>query len=144
MNLVPAHLSYLIAKPLVWFIGEWEEKNRSASLVQGHLKESMPELRCAVCRHVITDEKYLYEISGSFRHTFTNPHGAIFHIGCFRDAPGCKEEGIPTLEFSWFPAFHWQVTHCGDCGIHMGWRYTSSHAGGFYGLILDRLIRSSQ
>lgn len=97
-------------------------------------------LRCIQCRHPISDDFARIAISGSHRHVFANPHGIVFDVGCFAVAPGCVIGGEPTQDFSWFPGTSWQVALCAVCGLHMGWRYTTTDGQRFFGLILDRLI----
>lgn len=95
-------------------------------------------LFCARCGHTITRQDQRIAVNGTHAHDFTNPHGLTFHIGCFRDAPGCIPFGAATTEFTWFPGYAWQIADCASCGVHLGWLFTSS-ADGFYGLILNRL-----
>lgn len=72
-------------------------------------------------------------------HAFLNPHGHLFEIGCFGQAPGCRVQGSPTLEFTWFPDYAWSLASCAVCAAHMGWRYDGS-GDSFFGLILPRLV----
>jgi len=95
-------------------------------------------LRCAVCDHRITDRAYRREMAGAHEHTFVNPAGFQFHIGCFVAAPGCKHVGATNEAFSWFPGWRWQVAICGNCHGHLGWIF---RLGGeqFHGLITSAL-----
>ena len=93
---------------------------------------------CAFCAHIITSPDDAIAVDGSVAHTFTNPAGVTFDIGCFREAPGCSTVGEPTGEFTWFPGFMWSYAVCSRCRAHMGWFYRSG-ASSFYGLILDNL-----
>jgi len=95
---------------------------------------------CAYCGTAITSEGQRTEKEGSFSHTFTNPGGYVFGIGCFRRAPGCMDAGDYTDEHTWFPGYQWCYALCCGCTSHLGWRYESKNRGAFYGLILDRLI----
>lgn len=107
-------------------------------------EETDPEddqLLCRNCRAVITAESGRISVDGAHCHTFANPHGIVFEIGCFQSAPGCGVAGPPSGEFSWFPPRLWQVAVCGSCLTHMGWRFSSAQGGGFFGLILDRLAK---
>lgn len=101
-------------------------------------------LLCAACGHPITRAESRIELHGGHRHTCTNPHGLVFTIGCFREAPGCTEQGEAIAEWSWFPPYRWRVALCGGCGVHNGWGYhAAGEGGGFFGLILERLIPPS-
>ena len=95
---------------------------------------------CKACGHAITREQERFSMQGAHRHTFANPHGLVFEIGCFQNAPGCIVEGSLTADFSWFAGFKWRIALCGACLIHLGWQFVSG-GGRFSGLILDRLVR---
>lgn len=99
-------------------------------------------LCCRVCGLPVTDTASRVSVAGSHRHVFTNPAGVVYEIGCFAAAPGCAGAGTPTADFTWFPGYRWSFALCADCGTHLGWRYAAG-AGGFYGLILDRLVEES-
>jgi len=99
-------------------------------------------LLCRQCSRVITRRSLKAYIDGAHEHTFANPHGIVFEIGCFKSAAGCIYAGQPTGEFSWFKGFMWQIAVCGSCLSHVGWLFTSG-SNSFAGLILDRLIESS-
>jgi len=96
-------------------------------------------LYCAHCGRPITDQNQRIPVQGGHEHTFTNPHGLVFRIGCFAAAPGCAQTGMLTEEWTWFRGYLWQVALCRGCGNHLGWRYRDYGGEGFYGLILPRL-----
>jgi hypothetical protein len=95
-------------------------------------------LRCAVCAHTITTERARIEVSGAHVHTFVNPAGQEFTIGCFGEAPGCVGVGEVSAFWSWFSGHSWQAAACGRCGAHLGWLFRSAHRS-FAGLILAAL-----
>jgi len=100
-------------------------------------------IRCAGCRHRITRSSERTVVNGSHQHVFNNPEGYLFEIGCFRSAEGCVNQGMPTLEFTWFAGYAWRYALCGNCHEHLGWFYQSVGGGtgsGFYGLILAQLV----
>ncbi|MGD2269364.1 MAG: cereblon family protein [Desulfobacterales bacterium] len=97
---------------------------------------------CRQCGQVITHRAERIEMAGSHRHTFANPHGIVYEIGCFRSARGCGYTGPTTDEFSWFKGFYWRIAVCRSCLTHLGWLFTSTGNVQFNGLILDRLIES--
>ena len=99
-------------------------------------------LICRQCLHMITHRSQQIIVDGAHKHTFANPHGIVFEIGCFKSAIGCGYVGQPSGEFSWFSGFMWQVAVCGSCLTHVGWLFTSSSFESFIGLILDRLAES--
>ncbi len=98
-------------------------------------------LLCRQCRNMITAPNEGIWMNGSHRHTFANPVGAVYEIGCFHSAPGSRSVGPATDEFTWFSGYLWRVSICGKCLTHLGWHFFSSAGHGFHGLILDRLIQ---
>jgi hypothetical protein len=98
-------------------------------------------LACAACRNLVTSRPSAISIAGSHAHTFANPHGFEFRIGCFADAPGCVARGADSTYWTWFPGFAWRVAICGRCAEHLGWLFRSADAS-FHGLILDRLVQA--
>ncbi|MCG6894811.1 MAG: hypothetical protein LJE65_14495 [Desulfobacteraceae bacterium] len=101
-----------------------------------------PWIRCRQCSHNIARASDRVSVQGAHVHTFANPHGLVFEIGCFRDAAGCAIMGLATDEFTWFHGFRWRVSYCGRCLSHLGWKFTSETGGQFFGLILERLNAS--
>lgn len=100
-------------------------------------------LLCSLCFFPITTSGCRIEIQGSHIHTFANPHGYVYRIGCFLTAPGCLADHRETEEFTWFPGYAWSVEVCGRCLNHMGWKFRGA-AGSFHGLVLDRLVEEDQ
>lgn len=109
-----------------------EEKTRS---------EESPSavIVCRNCLNKVTDPDSRIRVDGAFSHTFANPHGHVFEIGCFSDAAGCIPASPPSSEFAWFPGYEWEIGICTQCAAHLGWIFTTN-AHRFYGLILDKLI----
>ncbi len=99
---------------------------------------SSPVIVCRNCLFSVTDPEQRMTMEGAFLHTFANPHGHVFEIGCFSRAPGCVEGSASSMEFTWFAGYAWQVGICGSCATHLGWIFTADTRR-FYGLILDRL-----
>jgi hypothetical protein len=96
-------------------------------------------LLCAACGHRITHNGEKIRVQGAHEHTFANPHGYFFRIGCFRTAAGCRHGTGETTDFSWFSGFAWRIETCANCSLHLGWAFRSG-TDGFHGLILDRLV----
>ena len=101
-------------------------------------KKKDPLIRCSSCKNVITSVESVISVAGQHRHTFKNPAGIYYEIGCFSSAKGCFNMGEPTLEYTWFPGYNWCYSVCSRCFIHLGWFYQSGDSH-FYGLILNRL-----
>jgi hypothetical protein len=96
-------------------------------------------LLCAACGHRVTHNGEKIRVQGAHEHTFANPHGYFFRIGCFRTAAGCRLGTGETTDFSWFSGHAWRIGTCSNCSLHMGWAFRSG-TDGFHGLILDRLV----
>ena len=101
--------------------------------------EGEKALICRRCHTVITSRLHETAVNGSHLHTFFNPAGVIYEIGCFRQARGCVVHGLPTGEFSWFKGYFWQYAACITCQDHLGWFFASNEKT-FYGLITSKLI----
>ena len=96
---------------------------------------------CRQCRQAITRPVERISIQGSHQHTFANPHGLVFEIGCFKDVTGCGYAGAATDEFSWFAGYSWRLCFCSMCLTHLGWIFSSPASDIFHALILDRIIQ---
>jgi hypothetical protein len=98
------------------------------------------KLFCASCHHWITSADWKIHMKEGHEHTVFNPAGAIYEIGCFRDAPGCWATGQASDDFTWFAGYKWHVALCEGCGKHLGWMFSGkSTPPVFFGLILNRL-----
>lgn len=100
-------------------------------------------LLCRLCSAPVTTEGAAIEVEGRHRHTFFNPAGVLFEIGCFAQAPGCRVSGAPTAEFAWFAGTRWQFSTCASCGVHLGWSFVGQ-GDRFFGLILNRLVEQEE
>jgi hypothetical protein len=96
---------------------------------------------CRNCGNRITTLDHIIAVHGQHTHTFTNPAGITYRIGCFSRAEGCLKYGEPTLEFTWFSGFGWNIAFCARCSSHLGWHYQSS-GDQFFGLILTQLVEN--
>jgi len=99
---------------------------------------------CRQCHQVLTNPSERTSIQGSHQHTFANPHGVVFQIGCFRSVRNCGYVGPATSEWSWFRGYSWRILVCSMCLTHLGWLYASNGNESFSGLILDRIIESKE
>ncbi len=116
------------------------DKSVSKSGNKEDVKEKGSPILCGFCRAKITTVGQMIEVNGSYRHTFTNPHGKVFEIGCFSSAPGCISHGPATHDCTWFAGCSWRFSLCANCFAHIGWKYQSSLSGSFYGLVLVHLL----
>ncbi len=117
------------------------------AILEKEAEERSPEeeeyILCRQCYQAITKPAERIAMQGSHRHTFANPHGIVFEIGCFRSVKGCGYAGAASDEFSWFAGYSWRVCFCTLCLTHLGWMFSLKGGDVFHGLILDRLIEPS-
>jgi hypothetical protein len=100
-------------------------------------------IRCTRCGHVLTRANCRIEVEGLHEHGQVNPHGYIWHFRCYSEAPGCRPVGTTSAEFSWFSGALWQILHCANCDLHLGWEWSGPGARRFVGLILERIFEDS-
>ena len=125
-----------------WLLFERHSTPQTERLVEQALqrrRRRQAAIFCAHCHHLITTPDEKISVGGAHTHTFTNPHGITYEIGCFRHASGCAQVGESTAQWTWFAGYRWQVAVCAGCQTHVGWSYRSAHDG-FSGLILARLV----
>lgn len=118
------------------------EQEQDTTTQDAERRKKREVLRCKTCGAPITRNSERIVINEQHRHIFTNPHGYIYQIGCFANAPGCVRVGEETNFFSWFPEYSWQVALCGRCFTLLGWAFRSQESF-FWGLILDQLQQES-
>lgn len=124
-----------------FFVIDSDQEGKRDSKTKNKEKEEKERyILCGHCKNKITLPLYRLEIHGSYEHTFLNPSGQVFHIGCFEKADGCISVGEFTQEWTWFYGFSWQASLCGQCLRHLGWYYSAKLGQSFFGLILDALI----
>jgi hypothetical protein len=105
-------------------------------------REPSKEARYIICRQCgqrLTRPSERIAVNGSHTHTFANPSGLVFEIGCFNMATGCAFIGPPSMEFPWFTGYTWQIAICSTCQTHLGWLFLGQNSHQFFGFILDRL-----
>jgi hypothetical protein len=98
---------------------------------------------CAACGAEITDGEAGIEVAGSHAHSFVNPDGMVFRIGCFRSAAGAVSVGPESSYWTWFPGFAWRAAICRICLCHLGWSFQNASSS-FVALILDRVLYEEQ
>jgi len=96
--------------------------------------ETETTIQCKKCGHEITKPSLAVQ---PHEYKFRNPLGILYHIRCFRDAPGALDAGQPTTHFTWFPNYAWSFAHCQKCQSHLGWWFAGPDR--FIGLIADRV-----
>ena len=128
-----------IALPPWWLFFELEATTPERDDEIAHEEKREKVLVCRDCMAPITHEEARVSVNGGHEHSFFNPHGLVFRIGCFSQADGCQPISGPSAEFSWFPGYHWRIVACASCLSHLGWDFSKAGLTLFYGLILERL-----
>ncbi len=128
------------AYPLVFLKEDPSEPDKRPDAAPEEDTQAARRVLCRECLHPITREQDRTEVHGAHQHTFANPSGIVFTIGCFQFADGCGAAGSPSEEFTWFRGFSWRVAVCTACLAHLGWLFSTSSGAAFWGLILDHLI----
>jgi hypothetical protein len=103
------------------------------------LEQDAARILCASCGAFVADAAARTDINGAHAHTFINPAGLIFRVGCFAEAPGVLAVGEESEHWTWFSGFAWRAALCRSCHEHLGWCYANAHQA-FVALILDRVI----
>ena len=132
-------MAIALVPALLLFNPVTEENSKEKTKAKPDAKPKLEKrLFCAACRLPITHQDERIVVQGSHEHTFTNPQGITYYIGCFREAAGCAPSGEATVEFTWFRGYAWRIAYCAHCHVHLGWRFQSG-ADYFHGLIVNRL-----
>ena len=95
---------------------------------------------CAWCMNKVANERDRFLFNGQDEFSFSNPEGIRFEIITFSQTLGCRESGVPTLDYTWFAGQAWSYCQCDRCGQHLGWYYTGQHE--FAALIKSRIVRA--
>ena len=136
-------MTELVISPWLFFDPESDEARGTKVKAKTNAKPRREKrLFCAACRAWITHQDERIPVQGAHEHDCTNPHGLSFHIGCFRSARGCSRQGTAIMEHTWFKGYAWRIALCAKCQTHLGWSF-ETEGGGFYGLILSRLVSVS-
>lgn len=98
------------------------------------------DIYCVQCGTLVTRGRWRLVVNQDHEHTVFNPLGKVFRIVCFKEAPGIKDYGDFSGEFTWFKGFEWILGLCRGCGGHLGWRFQGDPTPQvFFGLIKPKL-----
>jgi hypothetical protein len=134
-----------VQKHILHYLKPSREKPSDEIVIKSEKKFGIEEGRailCENCGNIITGPDQIITVNNHHNHTFVNPEGLVFQVGCFSHAGGCLIEDYSTLENTWFAGFTWSVSICSNCMMHLGWFYQKEDRH-FFGLILDRLVDAS-
>jgi hypothetical protein len=125
---------------LLFFRADRQDRQGRPESEERQERDTRPSeaILCLACGGVVTDREQKISIGGSHAHTFFNPAGIVYELGCFQQAPGCLLAGEATAEFTWFAGHLWRFALCRRCRTHLGWFFEMGEKT-FYGLILARL-----
>lgn len=129
-----------LSDSLYCFRGEYKGEGGRPVVKRAKKKKSEPQegIFCKACGRPVTTRSQKIAVNSSHSHTFFNPAGIVYELGCFRKASGCVVQGEPTSEFTWFAGYLWSYSFCRKCKAHLGWYFEQGESG-FFGLILNRL-----
>ncbi len=119
---------------------ELAEPETEAALDSG-VSDPANDWLCVWCLNCVANDKDRFHYKGQSEFRFRNPEGIKFHIITFSRAKGCREVGVPTEQYTWFPGHAWCYTVCKRCRMQLGWHYTGPNE--FVGLIRDRIVRAA-
>ena len=105
-------------------------------------EEEEAHIVCRHCTHFLTQSSNRVSVDGAHTHVFSNPHGYVFEIVCFRNVTGVLHTGIITDDFSWFRGYGWRIAVCGNCRIHLGWGFSGDGREPFHALIVKHIAES--
>ncbi len=111
------------------------------------IEEDAPRVRwwrCAACAGAIAEEGSRIALPGGAAvQVHANPHGLFFAVLAFATAHNLSLIGAPSLDFTWYPGYAWQIALCLACHQHLGWFFTPtdslSQQASFYALRQDRV-----
>jgi len=96
---------------------------------------------CTRCKSKIANCSSLFAMSKHGVQTnYINPAGCIHETNTVYNLikGSTYPTGAPSEEFSWFPAYSWQIILCRRCDMHLGWKFASTKPNlipkMFYGL----------
>ena len=83
---------------------------------------------CKRCRNKISIYNDIFAVSkGAVNVNYCNPAGYIHETltvkKTFESAVKLVEK--PSIEFSWFPGYSWQIAICSQCYTHVGWKFAA-------------------
>jgi len=119
-----------------------ESATTSPDPIAARQSERTRWLECLHCNQKVTKVSDRIEANGKHEHSFINPAGVIYRIGCFAAAAGVLEVGEPSAHFSWFSGCVWRIALCVRCERHLGWGFHGGEAS-FFGLVLAELKEST-
>jgi hypothetical protein len=127
--------------PVPWMLKSSGRSPDSGTTIKTEKKFGLKEDRVIICRECgnpVTAPDCVISVNNHHKHTFINPAGITYQIGCFSSAAGCVVYGEPVLEHTWFAGFAWNYSICANCRVHLGWHFQNDGER-FFGLILDLL-----
>jgi ribosomal protein L40E len=128
------------ASPLLLLRADLPTRQDRPAEEERQAQDTLPReaIFCRACGGMVTDRGQKISVGGSHTHTFFNPAGIVYELGCFHQAAGCVISGLATAEFSWFAGHLWRFALCRRCQAHLGWFFEMGEKS-FFGLILARL-----
>lgn len=127
---------------ILWMLKSSGNAPDSGTTIKSEKKFGLKEYHVIICRECgnpVTAPHFVITVNRHHRHTFINPAGITYQIGCFSYAEGCIVYGEPVIDNTWFAGFAWNYSLCSNCQVHLGWHF-QNNGESFFGLILDLLV----
>jgi len=109
------------------------------SILSRYLYISCSRCKTKICRK---DDVFSMSLHGP-QGTYVNPSGYVHETITVYRAESLSLRDDPSTEFSWFPGYAWTVCDCSQCGVHIGWKFTTTKDKSLQPEFFWGLIRSS-
>jgi len=129
-------------KSISWMLKSSGSAPDSGTTIRSEKKFGLKDdhvIICRECGNPVTAPDFIITVNNHHKHTFINPAGVTYQIGCFSSAEGCIVYGEPVIDHTWFAGFAWNYSVCSNCQLHLGWHF-QNNGEGFFGLILELLV----
>eukprot|EP01134_Creolimax_fragrantissima_P000718 CFRG0718T1 len=92
-------------------------------------KQRVPMMKCRGCSVPIARLSEVFDMNSSGPvQAYVNPNGVVHDTITVRrvELPNVFLSGGAYTQDSWFPGYAWTILNCGQCGHHLGWRFTAA------------------
>jgi hypothetical protein len=99
------------------------------SELNGMREKDNKALRCRSCNISVCVKGDIMSVPGAAGvcSAYVNPHGVVHQtltVSHVNKNVVIEPGRQPTLADTWFPGYAWNISYCGNCLAHLGWRFT--------------------